>query len=187
VAYGTACTGKYLSIPLTSQPTEALTACIDRDSTLDWFSAHDGDCAFAGAVCTTAADPFVTLADMLPGQSASGVQAHGFSCYSEAYDYRSTELHCFIDLPTGAFVRIGLFISQAWMIHSAAFTMRGNAIRLGDLMLILGKPQLHRYGRQIIFEWPTRGVTASAFADRSPISPFLPLWSMSFTLLSASG
>jgi hypothetical protein len=131
-------------------------------------------------------NPLITFADMLPGKSGNGMEARGFSCYSESYDYRATQLHCFVDLPTGNFIRIGLLISQDWVIQSASFTMRGNMLRLGDLMLTLGRAQVSRYGGQTIFNWPGTGITASSFANGAPRSPLLPLWSVSFTLQSAS-
>ena len=128
-------------------------------------------------------NPLTSFADLRPGQPGSGMEARGFTCYLEGYDYRDAGEHCFIDLPTGTFTRVALFISEDWIIRYAAFTMRENTLRLGDLMLTLGRPEIHRYGHQTTFKWPGTGIVASTHSYSAQFSAFLPVWSISFTSL----
>ena len=125
-------------------------------------------------------NPLASFADMLPGQPGSDLEARGFSCYGEDYDYQDAEATCVIDLATGAFTRVGVLISGDNIIRYVTFMTRGNVLRLGDLMLSLGRPEMHRYGQHMEFAWPGTGIVASTHAYTAQYSAFLPLWSISF-------
>jgi hypothetical protein len=125
-------------------------------------------------------NPLASFADLLPGQPGSDLEGRGFSCYEEAYDYGAARDNCLIHLATGAFTRIGLLISKDRTIRQVTFSVRENTLRLGDLMLTLGRPEIHRYGHQMTFYWRSTGIAASTIVYNGQYSAFLPLWSISF-------
>ncbi|MEO8606290.1 MAG: hypothetical protein ABI690_00285 [Chloroflexota bacterium] len=128
-------------------------------------------------------DPFAFFAEMLPGQSGSAIEGQPFSCYWEDDEYQIARQHCAMQVTTGAFAGVGIVISKAGIIQYATFMLRPNTLLLGDLMVLLGSPTFHRYGADMEFSWPDRGVTASAMVGRQKFSPFVPLWIVSFTLI----
>jgi hypothetical protein len=126
-------------------------------------------------------DLLAAFADMRPGQPRVDLEAGGFTCYDESYNYYPIKEHCGVYFETGIFTHIELLIMSDGKIRSAAFTVRGNALRLGDLMLVLGNPEVHRNGRQAVFVWRSSGSTASAISNTGLFSPFVSLKSVSFT------
>jgi hypothetical protein len=111
------------------------------------------------------------------GKSASLVQ--GFSCGVGAYPILPDE-YCTHDLATGPFSRVGLVIGNG-VVSRIDFTVRANDIRIGDAILLWGRPNVHTRGRVVDLFWTGSGVSASAVSPNGQFSYFLTLWSVSFT------
>jgi hypothetical protein len=126
---------------------------------------------------TTLSNPFSTYADILPGQHRSAVVARGFSC---AMDYLlSHDQYCTLDLETGISSQVGVVISRG-AVRQTDFYLRENTLRIGDLALLWGTPDL-RYGQSVAtFIWSGSGVSAwGVFSSgRNPL--LLPVQGVSF-------
>ena len=66
--------------------------------------------------------------------------------------------------------------------HETSFWLRSNAMTLGDLILLWGKPNIRRYCDRIVVAWPARRITgfATLTATRR-LSFFVPVQAVSFT------
>ena len=141
-------------------------------------------------------NPFSTYADIFPGQPASAIETRAFSCQSN-YDYYAapTEETC-IFIPTeGFFSSVEALISEG-KIHDLTFISRDNTLQFGTLERFLDTPAIHIYAREIYFTLPyriyrtaysvlsTSLVTAETVSHGEPFSPFVPVWSVTFTQLS---
>jgi hypothetical protein len=103
--------------------------------------------------------PFVTFADVLPGQPGSTLEEKGFLCASMRDYDDPTHENCIMKLDTGAISEVNVYISLAiGIIQRVTFTMRENSIKAGDLMTIWGQPEIQRYSRSTYLFWRGRGV-----------------------------
>jgi hypothetical protein len=130
--------------------------------------------------------PFAAFADVFPGQPRSGVAARKFSCpMSDFGGYRGrTDEFCYLYLATGVFSRVGTTISKE-SIRVIYFTLRDNTLKMGDLMLLLGTPEVRDYGYFSYFRWPQSGATA--VTDLSRGKSFFLLAVRSILIVDAGG
>jgi hypothetical protein len=132
----------------------------------------------------SAPNPLAPLADVLPGYPENIAERLGFSCLLVDHHHLSSPQEaCAARLATGAFERAGVAVSRDKIIYEVAFMVRGDALQLGDLMMILGRPEINRYDSVTIFRWLDGSVTAIARDYKGQFSPsaFLPVQNVSFT------
>jgi hypothetical protein len=125
-------------------------------------------------------NPFAAFADVLPGQPRSAIVARGFSCPVSFFSPGVTEESCILNLATGSFSQIQVTISHG-VIFQSFFTMPGDVLKLGDLILLWGTPKIHENEHSVSFLWPGHGVVASAAIQTGQFSPFLPVRIIAFT------
>jgi hypothetical protein len=126
-------------------------------------------------------DPFLAYASLFPGQPWGSVLAHEFLCYqsvmpspadlSEGCDYHPE---------TG---QISQVYVTTWdgFITRASFTIRDNGLRVGDLALLWGEPELVSFGSGVeSFRWPDRGIVALMLPQNGQDTYFSPVVQVNF-------
>jgi hypothetical protein len=132
---------------------------------------------------TLPSNPFASFADVLPGQPRSALVARGFSCpvsFFIATDPDVTDETCVFYQAIDIFRQVQVTVSQG-VIRHLTFIMRENALTIGDLAALWGNPEVQEYGRSVDLFWRSHGVYAIASNISGRFSPFLPVWSVSFT------
>jgi hypothetical protein len=126
-------------------------------------------------------NPFLAYANVFPGQPASTVEARAFSCQQD-YDHFShpEDVHCTLFPTSDVFSCVEAKISKN-TIYQLTFTMRDNTLRVGDLAVFLKMPTRYTdYGTAYFFS-PGSIVIAKTADYAKRVSPFSPIWSISFT------
>jgi hypothetical protein len=110
-------------------------------------------------------EPFVSLADLFPGQPRSAVEARGFSCMVIGFGtYAET---CLLLPNTGIFSEIGVTTSPLGYVNSSYFRLREDTLRLGDLAALWGRPEVYDQYEYLLFSWFGGSVNAtSAYTGR---------------------
>lgn len=128
------------------------------------------------------ANPFVSYADILPGQFVGALKGRGFSCvpHDNYFNYFGLpRMRCALDFTTGMFSRVWVIISSSGMIEEANFILRDDTFRVGDLVLLLGAPFNRDASSRVDFYRDSKYVVAST-GVRQP-SPLSPLLKVTFT------
>ncbi len=126
-------------------------------------------------------NPFTLYADISLGQPQSAAIQHGFACLS--INESSDTLSCVNPHipPVYPFSQIHLSTTDD-VIRRVSFTVLENALTIGDLAALWGKPA-HRtlYNRMATACWPSRGITALTILPYSRrFSYFQPVVHVSF-------
>lgn len=129
-------------------------------------------------------NPFASYVDVFPGQLRSAVEARGFLCYKETYEYRPNE-HCSINQPIGAFSQVGVVVSED-VIGQISFRIRANTLRVGDLMILWGMPEVQEHSRSVYLYWRSNSIFAIASHDTGRFSLFLPVRRVYFAATASS-
>lgn len=126
-------------------------------------------------------NPFSPYVDIFLGQPQSAVVAQGFSCamYFNGGYYSGLDDYCTLKLAQGAVSSIGVLISQD-VGRQITFGLRENTLRLGDLVALWGRPNVHQYGPSVSFSWRRIGVTTLTLTYTRPFSLFIPVRSIYF-------
>ena len=125
-------------------------------------------------------DPFLAYASIVPGQHWGGTLEHEFSC--SASTMPSPVIvgnECVNHLHTGPLSQVDVTIWDGFIIR-ANFTLRENVLRIGDLVLLWGKPDI-RLGQYAALTWDNRRAIAVAYL--SPSRRFDYLLSVSHVIL----
>ena len=124
-------------------------------------------------------NPFSAFADVFPGEPASAIEAHDFSCVDNNYYGSSAEAHCFFQPAASAFSSVDVLIYQDTILKTT-FLVGENLLQVGDLAVLLETNELQTYPNQVAFVLLGRFVIAQTIAHDGGLSPFLPVWSVSF-------
>jgi len=127
-------------------------------------------------------NPFTTYLDVLPGQTIDGILLGEFSCVigiGPGSDQNQTK-YCQRTLTAGVFSHVGLIMSSRGVISRLELTVRPNALDVGALAILWGRPEVHLYGNSANIAWPDRGITAMGWSENERFSYFLPLQSIAF-------
>jgi hypothetical protein len=128
-----------------------------------------------------ASNPFMSFSDIMPGQPKGQIESEGFTCHRTDRPDIALET-CTRDLSTGSFRQVQLTISWRNTIHDTTFIAREGTLRLGDLIRLLGRPEIHRYGVVTHFMWSSRAITSLTTLQTTPQPSFyLPLSTVTFT------
>ena len=98
------------------------------------------------------ADPFALYADLLPGQSSTALSTYGFTCHPVSDRYAQTA-YCSLTPTSGDFSLVEVFLDPESTVAEIDFTLRNNLFKVGDLMLLWGKPTVHPHADSINFIW----------------------------------
>jgi hypothetical protein len=133
------------------------------------------------------ADPFSMFSDLLGDDISQSTLADGFNCYDtvrRGYAEAFTGYCVQYDLGE-IFSQIDLRISSH-VVREINFSLKENALRLGDLALLWGKPHIQLYCESVVAAWPTHHIMAvvSPPQDRY-LSYFSPVISVSLTRSSS--
>ncbi len=125
------------------------------------------------------ANPFITYADILPGQPKSAVAGRGFLCSSNNRNYYGTEGDevCVLDIE-GEFAQIQLKLSQG-VVASIHFIAANDMILVGDLMMWLRDTTVVDQCAVSGFSWHEQ--PRLIWTTASDLSPFSPLWKVTVT------
>jgi hypothetical protein len=99
---------------------------------------------------TQISDPFAAFADVFPGQPKSAATARGFSC--PAGTYGSPNEHCMLYLKGSVFSHVGVDVVDGTIRYSS-FTVRKSTLRVGDLVLLWGMPDIEARGDVVVLRW----------------------------------
>ena len=127
-------------------------------------------------------DPFASFTDVFPRNPRSAIEARRFRCPppdEETSNY-NTGSPCFLWPIAGTFAQVGVVVSEG-NIRQTFFTMRKNTLRVGDLMVLWGKPEIRTYSRSVYLLWRSRRIFAWVSDYTGWMSPFLPVWRVYFT------
>ena len=128
---------------------------------------------------TEARDPFLINAGNYIGQPMSAFEAYGFYCEDMNGNYDPRTLQCTLEAAFGSYSKIHV-ISKAGVIREIAFTMRTDAVQVGHLLLIWGRPEIRRYGRSVYLYWRTQRIMALIPRKPGLFSVSLPVWKVYF-------
>ncbi len=126
--------------------------------------------------------PFASLTDVFPRKPRSAIEAQGFTCPptdedASEYDTGST---CVLWPKAGPFAQVGVVVAEG-VTRQTIFTMRENTLRVGDLMVLWGKPEIRTYSRSVYLLWRSRRICAWVRDYSGQMSPFLHVWKVYFT------
>ena len=119
-------------------------------------------------------NPFISFADVFPGQPRSAVVSRGFSCLTSAYSGYSESPNeiCSLWPKDGLFSQVSVGINQD-IVQNILFTLHENTLRIGDLMLLWGQQDFHMYNGAGYFFWGNTHNTTSAVNHTRRFSHFL--------------
>lgn len=131
---------------------------------------------------TQPTNPFASFADLLPRTPRSAIQAWGFVCPQSGEDdfehYMGST--CILWPTEGLFAQVDVVISEG-DIRQTVFTVSEDTLRVGDLMVLWGTPEIRRYSRSVYLLWRSHRTFAWASDYPGQMSPFLPVWKIYFT------
>ena len=106
--------------------------------------------------------------DIAPGQALSAAEARVL-CPGGLY----TEQYCSVRFTEGPFSQVLTVVVNS-AIRRVDFMVRQDALRIGDLVAVLGRPQIRREGQQAYLRWRS-GITALAIVDTGNVTLLLPV------------
>ena len=130
------------------------------------------------------ADPFAAFTDIFPGQQPDirFLEADGFSCWLESQPSPADiSYRCYLDLQTGAFSRISLTLWDE-TVRRLDFTVRANALAVGDLIELWGSSEIHMNGNLVLVNWSDYHIIASGSSPNGRFSYFQNLTVISFAM-----
>ena len=126
-----------------------------------------------------ASNLFSEYTTVFPGHSLKQALAEGFHC-SQYYRYWDQNYYCSLFPATGPFERVSLETSNG-IVNSATFSTRDNAINVGDLSLLWGRPKTKFLYELGIFMWPTVDSVAYSLTTNGQFSFYQPVDQIIFT------
>jgi hypothetical protein len=135
------------------------------------------------------ADPFSVFSDLFGDDARQAALVRGFRC-------QDTELHSYSQIVSGYCAQrsadktfSGTYLTLSGNVaNEVSFSLRDNALALGDLVVLWGKPEIRLYCEVMVASWPARHIMVLvAPPPRSParraggINYFLPVIAVSFT------
>ncbi len=127
-------------------------------------------------------DPFTAYAAYFPGQPANSVTlaADGFRCELNTTPAPADLAEgCVLAGQTGAVSAIYVFIWDG-TIARLDFTLHQGALSIGDLALLLGKPEIGKSGRWISLNWRERHISGASWVAYGDFSYFQSVLQLSF-------
>jgi hypothetical protein len=121
-------------------------------------------------------DPFATFSNLFPGQQADTrlLEAQGYSCWLETLPtIADISQHCSQDLQTGPFSNITVTIWDG-SVRVLDLVVRENALTIGDLVRLWGRPHIHQHGFRGQLKWLGSGNMDLTASYRGRYSLFLP-------------
>lgn len=123
---------------------------------------------------------FTEFRHIFPGQSASDIEAKGFSCGEDKPKYYSADKqYCFWIPQEGAFSRVEVVIKKD-AVHQVNFLLRDQSLRIGDVAAILESSDFHSHPGIVIFHLPDLFVVARSLANIKPFSFYTPVSIVTF-------
>jgi hypothetical protein len=125
-------------------------------------------------------NPFSDYADILPGQARSALVLRRFSCAAgRVTNDRSSHLgftqYCVLQLGNGLFDHIGVMVSDN-AVNRVFFSARENALTVGDLVFLWGRPpMIARDREQMTLAWSRGEWTILANTKGTRLSYLMPL------------
>jgi hypothetical protein len=121
-----------------------------------------------------ASNPFAAFADVFPGQPKSAAEARGILCAVSAYEYNPPDDSCMVRHTSGQFSSVSVEI-RAEMITAINFWLREDTLRVGDLILLWGTPDIREFSRSVYLYWQNRDILAIATHETKRFSLLLPV------------
>jgi hypothetical protein len=141
------------------------------------FAAVSAGTGALGRSAELPSDPFVSFADLFPGQPRSAVVARRLSCLTTANNgmyYDAPIEICSLWPEDGIFSQVAVKVKED-VIQNTLFLLRENTLRIGDLMLMWGQQAVHSYNQGTYFSWDDNYHTASVINHTGRLSFFLPV------------
>jgi hypothetical protein len=111
--------------------------------------------------------PLLEYVDVFPGQTESKVIAHGFSC--KLNNVELGDAHC-INIPqTGPFALVSIELFNH-IVTQVSFSMRDNALMVGDLPRAWGRPHALSTGQSTLIYWSIMHPGVHALVESSQLS-----------------
>jgi len=130
-------------------------------------------------------NPFAAYADMLPGAPISAALEHGFSRLSNNSHSPSDGVIevCDYSPQSELFSRMRVS-TQDGVIKVLILTPHDNTVKLGDLILMWGTPEVHfntTHVSLVLFLWPAQRASALASTYDQRLIYFLPIQTITFS------
>lgn len=129
-------------------------------------------------------DPLAEFASVLPGQfiDTLKLEAEGFSCRENTLPSPADIFqYCTRALPTGLFSQINLTILDG-IGQGLDLKVREGSLRVGDLSLQWGSPEVRIEGNWVHLSWPNRHVTGLGVSHNGHFTYFQALSHITFTI-----
>ena len=117
-----------------------------------------------------ARNPFFAYVDVLPGQPKSVAIARSFVCPAQIYD--TQDEHCDFRPKSGVFSHVAVDIVDG-TISYGSFTVRNKTLRVGDLVLLWGMPDIEEHGFVVVLRWHHIDTIAMATSSAGKFSLML--------------
>jgi hypothetical protein len=127
-------------------------------------------------------DPFTLYTDIVPGERAdsSALQARGFWCLADSLPSPADiTVNCASSVQTESIAGINVVIWDG-VVQRLDFALHEGELRVGDLALLWGRPEIHKAVRSIMLIWRERRITALSRTDDGHFTYFKPVLQLSF-------
>ena len=127
-------------------------------------------------------DRFAGFSDLFPGQQvdARQIEVAGFSCLLETAPVPAdTSLRCSRDLGTGPFSHVSVVLWDG-VVNQFEVTVREQSLRLGDLVLLWGDPEISVTNSLVMMRWPAAGIIAVGRSFDAPVTYLQTISNISF-------
>ncbi len=130
-------------------------------------------------------NPFSVYNDLFGDNARQAASARGFTCRDMGLNGYPLTL-CTHHNTEKLFSRLYVWISGD-RANEISFSLRDNTLRLGDLALLWGKPEIRLYCETFVALWPARHIMGVIKQSRTgQVNYFLPILSVYFTTNNSS-
>ncbi|MBC7812372.1 MAG: hypothetical protein H7175_14545 [Burkholderiales bacterium] len=127
-------------------------------------------------------DPFSAFSDLFGDDATQAALARGFTCRQSepGSDLQNSADFCVQRDVDDRFSGIYVYLS-ANIVNEIRFSLQENTLKIGDLAVLWGEPDIRRYCEAVVVSWPNRHIMALVAPPRSErIGYFSPIASVTF-------
>jgi hypothetical protein len=127
-------------------------------------------------------DPFLAYADVFPGQPGSAAVVRDFVCFQTGLPSPTdVSKECMYQPQTGPFSQLTVAVWDGLIVR-LDFSVRENAMTMGDLLLWWGDSKYVSAGEFGLLTWPERRLTARGYFPNRRFTHLSPVSHIAFTL-----
>jgi hypothetical protein len=127
--------------------------------------------------------PFSALRDLFGDDARQAALARGFTCGDDGFQNRSQTISGYCVQQNMDQMFSGIYMRMSGnAADEITFTVRGSMVRLGDLEVVWGSPEIRRYCETMVASWPADdGIVILVVSPTDGFSHFAPILHIYFT------